>query len=111
MSEITEHDREQERECDDRVNSRIRLSVISHTIGIDQSLERRRELVRAEESGRALVSNHLKRDMSYSETWRVPMSSNLVEDGCHRRTTLFSTSSEGQLDGLNVCRWDPAFSY
>ena len=60
VAEIAEHDGEEEGERDDGVDGRIGLPVAGHAVSVDQLLERRGELVGAEERRRRLLGHHLK---------------------------------------------------
>lgn len=56
VANISEHDREQEREGDDGKETRVDLLVRSDTVAVHDSLETFGELVRPLECGRSLAS-------------------------------------------------------
>ena len=62
MTNITEHDSEQEREGDDSEQTRIDFLVRRDTVGIHDGLETLRELVRADERRRRAVGTELVQD-------------------------------------------------
>lgn len=59
VTNISEHDREQERECNDGKETWINLLIRSNTIAVHDGLEAFGELVRALECGRGFASVEL----------------------------------------------------
>jgi hypothetical protein len=62
VSNIAEHDREQERECDDGKETRVDLLVRRHAVRVHDCLEALRELVCPMERGRGLVRAQFMQD-------------------------------------------------
>ena len=65
MTEVTEHDGEQEREGDNCVKARIDFLILGSTIGVDDSLETFRKLVGLVVSWRRLIRLDLIDDGRY----------------------------------------------
>lgn len=62
MSDVSEHDGEEEGEGDDGEESRVDLLVRGDSVRVDNGLESSRELVRAVERGRVLGAAKLVED-------------------------------------------------
>ena len=54
MADVAEHDREEEREADDREDARVDLAVSRDAVRVDEGLEALRVLGRREGGGRHL---------------------------------------------------------
>lgn len=92
VTNIAKHDRKQEWERNDSIQTRVDFLIRGNTIRIDQSLETFSKLVGPVERGRSLVGTELG------------------EDGRDRSTSSIHRATQAELDSCNVSRWTPAFS-
>eukprot|EP00128_Syssomonas_multiformis_P011489 Colp12_sorted_trinity150504_noHs@34485 len=91
MTEVAEHNREQERESNHGEQTGVHLTVGCHTIGVDDGLETFSELVSLVICGRLELGLHS------------------VENGGNQRATLFSGTTKGELNVVESVNRDPSF--